>query len=63
MDHKPIEYRKLALVQYPALGLKETAEGRYWKRFGGAVNAQQVKLLLRLRRLHKAKSKHRTLQD
>ena len=42
MDYEPAEYRKLALKQFPPRALRETAEGKYWKRFANPVNAQQV---------------------
>lgn len=42
MDYEPAEYRKLTLKQFPARALRETAEGRYWKRFCNPVNAQQA---------------------
>lgn len=43
MDYEPAEYRKLTLKQFPARALRETAEGKYWKRFSNPVNAQQVR--------------------
>ena len=42
MDYEPAEYRKLALKQYPPRALRDTAEGKYWKRFGNPVSHQQV---------------------
>ncbi len=42
MDYEAGEYQKLAIKQYPARALRETAEGRYWKRFKAPVVAQQV---------------------
>ena len=45
MDYEPAEYRKLTLKQFPARSLRETAEGKYWKRFRNPVNAQQVRPL------------------
>lgn len=48
MDYEPAEYRKLTLKQFPARALRETAEGKYWKRFSNPVNAQQVRPLLSL---------------
>ena len=46
MDYEPAEYRKLVLKQFPPRALRETAEGKYWKRFASPVNAQQVSQLL-----------------
>ena len=46
MDYEPAEYRKLVLKQFPPRALRETAEGKYWKRFANPVNAQQVFQLL-----------------
>ena len=48
MDYEAGEYQKLAIKQYPARALRETAEGRYWKRFKAPVVAQQVTRTLRL---------------
>lgn len=45
MDYEPAEYRKLALKQYPPRALRETAEGKYWKRFGSPVLHQQVRCM------------------
>ncbi|KAL3158240.1 hypothetical protein ABBQ38_010492 [Trebouxia sp. C0009 RCD-2024] len=42
MENEPAEYRKLALKQFPPRALRETAEGKYWKRFAKPVNAQQA---------------------
>ncbi|DBA71319.1 hypothetical protein WJX79_008210 [Trebouxia sp. C0005] len=42
MDYEPAEYRKLTLKQFPARALRDTAEGKYWKRFSNPVNAQQA---------------------
>lgn len=48
MDYEAGEYQKLAIKQYPARALRETAEGRYWKRFKAPVVAQQVTRIPRL---------------
>ncbi len=42
MDYEAGEYHKLAIRQFPARALRETAEGRFWKRFKAPVVAQQV---------------------
>ncbi|KAK9841941.1 hypothetical protein WJX81_000200 [Elliptochloris bilobata] len=42
MDYEAGEYQKLAIRQYPARALRETAEGRYWKQFKAPLVAQQV---------------------
>jgi len=42
MELEPAEYRKLAIKQFPARTLRETAEGRYWKQFRAAQTSQQV---------------------
>jgi len=41
MEHDPLEYQKLQIRPFPARSLRETAEGRYWKRFRSPVLAQQ----------------------
>lgn len=52
MDYEPAEYRKLALKQYPPRALRETAEGKYWKRFGSPVSHQQVRCAQSAAALH-----------
>lgn len=42
MDYEAAGYQKLQVKQYPARSLRETAEGKYWKRFTTPVVAQQV---------------------
>lgn len=42
MDYELTEYRKLTVKQYPPRALRETPEGRYWKRFKAPVLAQQI---------------------
>lgn len=42
MDYEAGEYRKLAIRQFPARELRETAEGKYWKQFRAPLSAQQV---------------------
>ena len=42
MDPEPADYRKLVIKQYPPRALRETPEGRYWRRFKAPVLAQQV---------------------
>ncbi|KAK9801858.1 hypothetical protein WJX73_002537 [Symbiochloris irregularis] len=42
MEYEPAEYRKLVIKQYPPRALRETPEGRYWRRFKAPVLAQQI---------------------
>ncbi|KAK9812594.1 hypothetical protein WJX72_000068 [[Myrmecia] bisecta] len=42
MDYEPTDYKKLAIRQYPARDLRETAEGKYWRQFKEPVVVQQV---------------------
>ena len=44
MDYEPADFRKLVVKQYPPRALRETPEGRYWRRFKTPVLAQQVAL-------------------
>jgi hypothetical protein len=43
MDYDAGAYRKLVVKQYPARSLRETAEGKYWKRFAAPSVAKQVR--------------------
>ena len=42
MDYEPTDYSKVAIREYPARTIRETAEGRYWKQFKAPVLAQQA---------------------
>jgi hypothetical protein len=42
MDYEAGSYRRLVVKQYPARSLRETAEGKYWKRFAAPSVAKQV---------------------
>jgi U3 small nucleolar RNA-associated protein 15 len=42
MEFEAGEYRKLAIRQYPARELRETAEGKYWKQFRAPLTAKQA---------------------
>lgn len=42
MEHEAGDYKKLAIRQYPARELRETAEGKYWRRFRAPLSAQQA---------------------
>lgn len=42
MEYEPAEYQKLAIRQYPARTIRETAEGKYWKRFKAPVTSKQA---------------------
>ncbi|GBF88130.1 hypothetical protein Rsub_00842 [Raphidocelis subcapitata] len=42
MDYDAGTYRKLVVKQYPARSLRETAEGKYWKRFAAPSVAKQI---------------------
>lgn len=42
MEYEAGEYRKLAVKQFPARSIRETAEGKYWKQFKAPVFAKQV---------------------
>ncbi|KAI8472262.1 MAG: WD40-repeat-containing domain protein [Monoraphidium minutum] len=42
MEYDAGSYRKLAVKQYPARALRETAEGKYWKRFAAPSVAKQI---------------------
>ena len=37
------EYQRLAVRSYPARAERETAEGRYWRRFKAPTLVQQVR--------------------
>jgi hypothetical protein len=43
MDYEAGTYRKLVVKQYPARSLRETAEGKYWKRFTVPSVTKQVR--------------------
>ena len=43
MDWEPAEFRKLRIRQFPPHSLRETAEGKFWKRFGAPVVSQQAR--------------------
>jgi len=52
MEYDAGTYRRLAVKEYPARTLRETAEGKYWKRFAAPLVAKQVcwrALITRLR--------------
>lgn len=42
MEYEAAEYQKLEIRQYPPRSIRETAEGKYWKRFKTPVVAKQV---------------------
>jgi hypothetical protein len=42
MEYEAGDYRKLAVKQFPARSIRETAEGKYWKQFKAPVFAKQV---------------------
>ncbi|KIY97585.1 U3 small nucleolar RNA-associated protein 15-like protein [Monoraphidium neglectum] len=42
MEYEAGTYRKLVVKQYPARTLRETAEGKYWKRFAAPSVAKQI---------------------
>lgn len=44
MEYEPAEYQKLEIRQFPARSLRETAEGKYWRRFKAPVLAKQVSI-------------------
>jgi U3 small nucleolar RNA-associated protein 15 len=48
MDLDIAEYQKLQLKQYPARAERETAEGKYWRRFRAPSVVKQVLLVLQL---------------
>mmetsp|Transcript_5412 Transcript_5412/g.11948 ORF Transcript_5412/g.11948 Transcript_5412/m.11948 type:complete len:530 (-) Transcript_5412:1074-2663(-) len=41
MEYEPAEYQRLEIRQFPARTLRETAEGKYWRRFRAPTLAQQ----------------------
>ena len=41
-EFEPAEYQKLAVRTYAPRSLRETAEGKYWRRFKAPVTAKQV---------------------
>ncbi|WIA16183.1 hypothetical protein OEZ85_012896 [Tetradesmus obliquus] len=41
MEYEAGDYRKLAVKQFPARSIRETAEGKYWKQFKAPVFAKQ----------------------
>lgn len=43
MEYEPGEYTKLAIRQYAPRSLRETAEGKYWRRFRAPIVAKQVR--------------------
>ena len=43
MEYEAGSYRKILVKQYPARSLRETAEGKYWKRFAAPSVAKQVR--------------------
>lgn len=42
MEYEPAEYRKLEVRTYAPRSLRETAEGKYWRRFQAPTVAKQV---------------------
>ena len=46
MDYEAGSYRRLVVKQYPARTLRETAEGKYWKRFAAPTVAKQVRIVV-----------------
>ncbi|KAG1655036.1 hypothetical protein FOA52_008787 [Chlamydomonas sp. UWO 241] len=42
MEYEPAEYTRLEIRQYAPRTLRETAEGRYWRRFKAPVLAKQI---------------------
>jgi hypothetical protein len=42
MEYEAGDYQKLAVKQFPARSIRETAEGKYWKQFKAPVFAKQV---------------------
>jgi U3 small nucleolar RNA-associated protein 15 len=43
-EYQAGEYQRLDIKQYPSRSLRETAEGKYWRRFKAPIVAQQVRL-------------------
>ena len=41
-EYQAGEYQRLEIKQYPSRSLRETAEGKYWRRFKAPIVAQQV---------------------
>ncbi len=53
MEYEAGDYQKLQIKQYPPRTIRETAEGKYWKRFkaptvtkevGGAATSQRAQI-------------------
>jgi hypothetical protein len=42
MEYEPLEYQRLQIRQYPARSLRETAEGKFWRRFSAPRKVTQV---------------------
>ncbi len=42
MEFEPAEYQRLEIRQFPPRSLRETVEGRYWRRFKAPVIAKQA---------------------
>lgn len=42
-EYQPADYQKLELKRYPARSLRETSEGKYWRRFKAPIVAKQVR--------------------
>jgi hypothetical protein len=44
MEYEPAEYQKLQIRQYAPRSIRETAEGKYWRRFKAPIVAKQVSM-------------------
>lgn len=42
-EYQPAEYQKLEVRQYPTRTLRETAEGKFWRRFKAPTVSKQVR--------------------
>ena len=42
MEYEPAEYQKLQIRQYAPRSIRETAEGKFWRRFEAPIVAKQV---------------------
>ena len=42
-EFEPSEYQRLQARSYPARSLRETAEGKYWRRFKAPLVSKQVR--------------------
>ncbi len=41
-EYEPAEFQKLEVRQYAPRSIRETAEGKYWRRFKAPIIAKQV---------------------